>query len=1380
MPPSWHCHPSSSIAPGLSGKLPPSRRACILGLGLTLGWALWPVPGARAAATRALGVDYFQSCMGPDFDYGNLLYFGNGAVYPLWLYQHAPVVIDEAGPGLGVVSGNTNCMEFQYLGCPAGTTSHYHDPNHGELCVLPPGTFAKQLGGASGGGKPSSNSCTNAGGGYVGDPVGVATGNVYAVQTDWEPNGWEQDGLALHRSYNSAYSSTASANGHGLAGLLGPFGLNWSFRYGARLLPHSATPLSSVQALRPDGQVLTFGGSAGAGWSSDADVNATLTESSDGSGRPTGWTLRLDDDSTERYDAEGRLLAIRARSGLTRTLSYSDDTTPAAVAPAPGLLIGVADAFGRQLRFTYNAKTRIRTLTTPDGAVTRYAYDNDGNLLQVAYPDGSAVRYVYQAGSLLTRIVDENGSAYATYAYDADARASRAELAGGAQRLELSYGGGVTTVTGALGAVSAYSYQDLLGQLRNTRIQTPCLGCSTPTNSLAMAYNAHGYVSGYTDTPGDTSSPQSTAFTWDTGRNLMRTRTDAAGTSVARTISATWHPSYRLPETITAGHLTTAYTYDDQGRIIRLVQTDTASHRSRTITARYDESGTVPGAVLRRVVTGPRTDLEQTTTTLFYPPDATCPGSSAPLGCRGQVHSVTNALGQVTQVNAYNAAGRPLRITDPDGLVIGLGYDRRNRLTRLQVGAEATAYQYDAAGDLIRMTRPDGSVLRLGYDVAHRLMRITLEDGSHIAYTRDAYGDITREQVLDASGSVTYTHGRVYDILGRLIQDVGAVNQTSTRTHDAHGNVDTLRGPRTDLGDVTRYEYDPLDRLTRITQADGGVQQMAYDPLGHLTRLTDANDQLTRYTPDAWGDALQTISPDTGTTSRTFDAAGNLLSSTDAMGQVTSYTYDALNRVLGKSSSVPGTPAYTFAYDNCPHGVGRLCTVEADGVPAIALRYDSQQRLASRTDTVAATAWTTAYRYHPGGALASLRYPSGQTVHYAVDSQGRVSQVSVQPADGAAPIVLASRFTYHPFAGPAGFTFGNGAAYLQALDQDGQPTVQQSGPWGKSATYDQAGNLHTLTDADGTLQSYGYDVMQRLAAASDTASPGYGTRAYRYDRNGNRTSVSRNGATDRYTYSPPNWLAATRASRRTRNPDGDLVNLGTLGTLKYDGYERLQAIDPPIDQATHQATRSGPNAPGDPYVRYAYNAFNTRTCKKLHGRLTRFVYGQDQQLLLEQAAGGPEQDYVYLDGRLLARLDSTPGGAPTVVYFHTDALGTPQAMTDAGGQVVWQATYTPFGTATLTRQSMVNHLRFPGQYFDEETQFAYNVHRHYDATTGRYLQADPVGLAAGMNLYAYVGGESAQSHRPFGPRLAGFSRCLGHALWSDPWRRRWGLGWPFD
>jgi RHS repeat-associated protein len=83
-------------------------------------------------------------------------------------------------------------------------------------------------------------------------------------------------------------------------------------------------------------------------------------------------------------------------------------------------------------------------------------------------------------------------------------------------------------------------------------------------------------------------------------------------------------------------------------------------------------------------------------------------------------------------------------------------------------------------------------------------------------------------------------------------------------------------------------------------------------------------------------------------------------------------------------------------------------------------------------------------------------------------------------------------------------------------------------------------------------------------------------------------------------------------------------------------------------------------------------------------------------------------------------------------------------MTDEAGSVVWRATYDPFGDATVDEDpdgdgTMVTlNVRFPGQYYDNETGLHYNYFRYYDPETGRYIMSDPIGLAGGLNTYSYA------------------------------------------
>ena len=147
-----------------------------------------------------------------------------------------------------------------------------------------------------------------------------------------------------------------------------------------------------------------------------------------------------------------------------------------------------------------------------------------------------------------------------------------------------------------------------------------------------------------------------------------------------------------------------------------------------------------------------------------------------------------------------------------------------------------------------------------------------------------------------------------------------------------------------------------------------------------------------------------------------------------------------------------------------------------------------------------------------------------------------------------------------------------------------------------------------------------------------------------------------------------------------------------------------------------------------------------------NGLATVFHYGPDGELLFEVDQAGNTKAYVWLDGRPLARIDNDA----QIYYYHVDRLGTPQAMTDATGTVVWKGYYDPFGNATLRVSTIENNLRLPGQYYDRETGLFYNLNRDYDPTTGRYIEFDLIGLDGGINTYTYVGGNPISYKDPPG------------------------------
>ena len=90
------------------------------------------------------------------------------------------------------------------------------------------------------------------------------------------------------------------------------------------------------------------------------------------------------------------------------------------------------------------------------------------------------------------------------------------------------------------------------------------------------------------------------------------------------------------------------------------------------------------------------------------------------------------------------------------------------------------------------------------------------------------------------------------------------------------------------------------------------------------------------------------------------------------------------------------------------------------------------------------------------------------------------------------------------------------------------------------------------------------------------------------------------------------------------------------------------------------------------------------------------------------------------------------------MFIRTDHIGRPVFATDSTGAKVWEASYLPFGEVLATTGTPIA-LRFPGQWFQAESGLHQNWMRDYDPTTGRYMQADPLGLVDGASVYGYVG-----------------------------------------
>ena len=172
---------------------------------------------------------------------------------------------------------------------------------------------------------------------------------------------------------------------------------------------------------------------------------------------------------------------------------------------------------------------------------------------------------------------------------------------------------------------------------------------------------------------------------------------------------------------------------------------------------------------------------------------------------------------------------------------------------------------------------------------------------------------------------------------------------------------------------------------------------------------------------------------------------------------------------------------------------------------------------------------------------------------------------------------------------------------------------------------------------------------------------------------------------------------------------------------------------------------------------YYYDPFGRRLWKDANQTRTYFFYS-DEGLVAEFDISGSEvRSYGY-------QPDSTWTTDPlwlkhnnAYYFYHNDHLGTPQKLTAQNGMVAWSAQYSAFGEATVDSEFITNNLRFPGQYYDEETGLHYNRFRYYDPTIGRYLRAD---LIESIHAYTYVTNNPVVWIDPLG--LAKILIDLGH------------------
>nr|WP_262921065.1 RHS repeat-associated core domain-containing protein [Stenotrophomonas maltophilia] len=1185
----------------------------------------------------------------------------------------------------------------------------------------------------------------------VGNPCDPTTGDKSQPELDFDL-GW----VSFGRHYHSL-SSTAG----------GALGTGWTHSHNLRL---TAGVDDSTFPPSPELKVGLVG--ADGGQTAFQKVGASY-EAMDGSGdravqQGTNWQLSR---AGERilFDAAGLMQRRDFEDGTTLLYAYDNRSR----------LLSITHSTGRRVDVQYlvpGDDALISALMVAGQAVVNYAYSPAGELTRATYADGASRTYHYEDTRFpgyLTGITAEDSQRYSWYGYDAKGRVTCSRHSGDCSQTDVGIDGvrleytpaGTTIVTDALGKQSTYA----LTASGASGLPRKVNGITESNGSITRVYLPEGAdfrrrLQSVTDRRGVvTQYAYAEASDAAVGAVSVTTTTEAAGT-----------PDQRISETRVAVDSSRVVQQTVGNREIRIARNarlqpttitvrDRLTGGTRVTTQTYCEAEgqECPLVGLLRSVDGPRSDVADVSTYAYYTSDdAGCATNGACGFRKGDLHSVTNALGQTVETLAYDAFGRPLSVKDANGVVTDYTYHARGWPTSVTVRGATTAedrvtqISYWPTGQVQQVTEPDGSSVTYVYDAAQRLTDIADSAGNTIHYALDNAGNRLKEDTLDTGGTLRRTLARTFNTLGQLTALKDAGNHATGFAYDANGNPQTITDA---LQRVTSQQYDPLNRLAQTLQDVGGVAaqiRSQYNALDQVTQVTDPKGLHTTYAYNGFGDLTGQVSPDSGASSFTVDAAGNRKTATDARGVTATYHYDALNRLIGIAYPDPNLDV-GYSYDVAPAACaaderfakGRLGQVlHANGSTQYC--HDRFGQVTRKVQTLNGVASTLRYAYSKSGRLTALTYPDGSVADYVRDTLGRISQIGLTRPGQARQIVV-NNVTYAAFGPATGWTYGNGRQLQRPLDLDYRPqAVHDPAAGGLSLGYgyDPVGSITELKNGAGStvLAKYAYDTLGRLTQTQDGAT-GTPIETYAYDATGNRTALITSAGTASYTYpATSHRLTAVDGEARNHDAVGNTTSIGSKA-FNYNDANRMNAVKQ-----------------GDAVLEsYAYNHRGERVLRSPAGGAAQItLYDEAGQWLGNYSATGQaQQQAIWLDNYPVALINVPSTGVPALAYVQPDHLGTPRVVIDSARDVAiweWSNKSEVFGNQIPSADpdgdgvAFELALRFPGQQATGASGLFYNYQREYNPVVGRYSQSDPIGFRGGYSLYSYVDGDPLSNEDSMG------------------------------
>ncbi|MBR8743740.1 hypothetical protein DSY14_18745 [Nocardiopsis sp. MG754419] len=479
--------------------------------------------------------------------------------------------------------------------------------------------------------------------------------------------------------------------------------------------------------------------------------------------------------SSFSYDEDDNLAVLTDRAGQELSFGYDGSD-----------LTSITDAGGATWSLSYDDRSRVTSLTAPDGteggASTSYGYDSEfvrsNTETVVTDPNGGESTLEFDSQGRQTAATDQVGNARSqTWTANSDVATTTDPLEASVTYDYDEFNNLIGTEL-PTGATTAVGFADTANPAKPTSVTTP------DGDELSLSYDSAGNLTSATQQDMDINV---TSLSY-TGQGLMSSMTDANGNET----TFSYDRAGNLTEMVEPGPIgTTAFGYDSLSRVTSV--TDGNGTRLDYAYDRLDRIVAIShdGDVLQSI------DYD------------------------GNGRQVATHTDQATTTWSYNGRGDLIESVRTDAN-----------------GAETTAYAYDAAGNVTEMVE-HGKSTAYAYDAAFRLTSLTDHTGAETTFSSDSNNQ--RTSIVHPDGA---EEDRSYDASGRLtgITTTGAAEQTlleASYTWDTADGDDSARlQSRTVNGESETFTYDGLQRLT-----GNGTVDYTYDDAGNL--LTSGEEEFT-------------------------------------------------------------------------------------------------------------------------------------------------------------------------------------------------------------------------------------------------------------------------------------------------------------------------------------------------------------------------------------------------------------------------------------------------------------------------------------------------------------------------------------------------------